>query len=56
MAGLLDPVRKLANSAGTYEEFLDGLSGLAAEMDDGALAKKITDATSKAAAYGDDRG
>ncbi|MGG9999737.1 DUF935 domain-containing protein [Pseudovibrio ascidiaceicola] len=56
MDGLLDPVRKLANSAGSYDEFLEGLSGLAAEMDDSPLAQKITDATSKAAAFGDDRG
>ncbi|KZL19035.1 DUF935 domain-containing protein [Pseudovibrio sp. Ad37] len=56
MSGLLNPVRKLANSAGSYDEFLEGLSGLAAQMDDGPLAQKITDATSKAAAFGDDRG
>ncbi len=56
VSDLLAPVRQLAKSAGSYEEFLEGLSDIANEMDDSALAQKITDATQKATAFGDDRG
>ncbi|MDD7908551.1 DUF935 domain-containing protein [Pseudovibrio exalbescens] len=56
MNGLLKPVRELAKQASSYEEFLDGLSDLAVDMDDRVLAQKVTDAMSKGISWGDDRG
>ncbi|WP_435100818.1 DUF935 domain-containing protein [Arhodomonas sp. AD133] len=53
LAPVVDPVRALAERAGSYEEFLAGLGELLGEMDAEQLVRHLAEATFKARALGD---
>ncbi len=53
MEPLLEPVRRLAAKASSYEEFLAGLPGLLGEMDSSELARALALATFQARGLGD---
>ncbi|MCB1805777.1 MAG: DUF935 family protein, partial [Candidatus Competibacteraceae bacterium] len=55
LAGVLDPVRALAQQARTADEFIAGLPGLLAEMDANELIKRLALATFQARGLGDQR-
>lgn len=53
MDPLVQPVRDLVNGASSFEEILEGLSGLAGQMDDSVLARGINRARLKSRGVGD---
>ena len=53
MRPIIDPVQQLADRCGSYEEFMEGLAGLANEMDPTALVQSLAKATFQARGLGD---
>jgi phage gp29-like protein len=53
LAPIFDPVRRLAEEAESFDEFLAGLPGLREEMDSEELVKRLALATFKARGMGD---